>query len=167
VDIGCGIGYFTISMARLVGPAGSVTAVDLQPEMLAGVERRAEKVGVRERIRLHQADASSLSLGDLRPRSVQPGDLQPADLRSGGGFDFALTFWMVHEVPDQPGLFRQIREVLRPGGHLLLVEPMVHVPRRAYITTVATAEQAGFVRERAVRVAFSRGGLFTTGGARY
>jgi ubiquinone/menaquinone biosynthesis C-methylase UbiE len=53
VDIGCGIGYFTISMARLVGPAGSVTAVDLQPEMLAGVERRAEKVGVRERIRLH------------------------------------------------------------------------------------------------------------------
>lgn len=98
---------------------------------------------------------------------MQPGDLQPADLRSGGGFDFALTFWMVHEVSDQPGLFRQIREVLRPGGHLLLVEPMVHVPRRAYITTVATAEQAGFVRERAVRVAFSRGGLFTTGGARY
>ena len=42
LDVGCGIGYFTIPMAGMVGPSGSVTAVDLQPEMLAGVRRRAK-----------------------------------------------------------------------------------------------------------------------------
>ena len=41
LDVGCGIGYFTIPMAKLAGPSGNVTAVDLQPQMLAGVERRA------------------------------------------------------------------------------------------------------------------------------
>ena len=56
LDIGCGPGYFSLSMARLVGPQGRVIAADLQPEMLARVRAHAEKDGLLERITLHQCE---------------------------------------------------------------------------------------------------------------
>ena len=49
LDIGCGMGYFSIPLARLVGPEGKVICVDLQEQMLAGVRRRAERAGVADR----------------------------------------------------------------------------------------------------------------------
>ena len=47
VDIGCGMGFFTLPMADIVGTQGKVIAVDLQPEMLAGLKERASKAGCR------------------------------------------------------------------------------------------------------------------------
>jgi SAM-dependent methyltransferase len=46
VDIGCGMGCFTLGLAKLVGPGGKVIAVDLQEEMLAALGRRARKAGL-------------------------------------------------------------------------------------------------------------------------
>ena len=43
IDIGCGMGYFTLPMARLVGNSGRVIAVDLQAQMLDRLQRRAER----------------------------------------------------------------------------------------------------------------------------
>jgi ubiquinone/menaquinone biosynthesis C-methylase UbiE len=143
VDLGCGIGYFTIPMARLVGPAGSVTAVDLQPEMLAGVEKRARQSELLDRVSLHRADASGLHLAAT--------------------FDFALAFWVAHEVPDQLSLFNQIRLALRPGGRLLLVEPLGHVGRKAFFDTVGVAAQAGLVAADRPRVSLSRAVVLTVG----
>jgi ubiquinone/menaquinone biosynthesis C-methylase UbiE len=145
LDIGCGIGYFTIPLARLAGPSGCVTAVDLQAEMLAGVAKRAKRAGLSERIRLHQADASGLLLD--------------------GSFDFVLAFWMVHEVPDQAALFRQIRKVLDPGGRLLLVEPKGHVRRAAFDRTLATACDVGLVVSQTVGVRLSRAAVLTASGS--
>ncbi len=107
MDIGCGYGYYTIPMARLAGTSGSVTAADLQPEMLAGVRRRAEKAGLLSRIHLIQVDSSGLHLK--------------------GEFDFALAFWMVHEVADQEAFLGQIRSSLKPGSRFLMVEQRMHV----------------------------------------
>ena len=45
-DIGCGNGFYTLQMAKKVGPAGKVFAVDIQPEMLALLEERARAAGV-------------------------------------------------------------------------------------------------------------------------
>ena len=53
-DLGCGMGYFSLPLARLVGDDGKVTAVDLQPQMLDGVKRRADRAGLQNRIYLHQ-----------------------------------------------------------------------------------------------------------------
>jgi ubiquinone/menaquinone biosynthesis C-methylase UbiE len=144
LDIGCGIGYFTIPLAALTGPSGRVTAVDLQPEMLAGVAKRAKRAGLSDRIRLHQADVSGLRLD--------------------GSFDFALAFWMVHEVPDQAALFRQIQEVLNPGGRLLLVEPIGHVRRAAFDRTLETASDVGLAISKTVTVRLSRAALLTMSG---
>lgn len=135
LDLGCGIGFFAIPMARLVGPSGRVTAVDLQPEMLAGVKRRAEKAGVMSRVRLHLVDSAGLHLEDL--------------------FDFVLAFWMMHEVPDQKRMIKEIRGVLRGGGLFLLVEPKWHVKEAVFRRTVGIAKKAGFAQVREPRIFFS------------
>jgi ubiquinone/menaquinone biosynthesis C-methylase UbiE len=136
LDLGCGIGFFTIPMAKIVGPSGSVTAADLQPEMLAGVRRRAEKSGLLSRIRWHQVEASGLHFE--------------------AAFDFALAFWMVHEVPDQESLLRQIGRALKPGGRFLLVEPKGHVRQAAFDRTVGLAEKTGLTRDKPLDIFFSR-----------
>jgi ubiquinone/menaquinone biosynthesis C-methylase UbiE len=138
-DIGCGMGYFTILLARLLGVQGRVYAIDLQAEMLAGLKRRAAKAGVLERITLHQTPADRLEL----PQQV----------------DFALTFWMVHETPDPKVFLRQVRALLKPGGKLLLVEPVIHVRQAAYDRTVQAALSAGFVLLQPRPVGMSRAAL--------
>lgn len=136
LDIGCGYGYFTIPMARLAGASGSVTAADLQRQMLAGVKRRAEKAGLLERIRLHLVESSPLPFK--------------------GEFDFALAFWMIHEAPDQENLLDQIHLSLKPGGRFLLVEPKGHVKEDAFAQTVGVARSAGFSETCRLTIAFSR-----------
>jgi 2-polyprenyl-3-methyl-5-hydroxy-6-metoxy-1,4-benzoquinol methylase len=138
-DIGCGMGYFTIPLARLVGPAGRVLAIDLQERMLAGVRHRAQRAGVSERIQLCRAT--------------------PAGLGAEGPVDFALTFWMAHEVPDQRRFFAQIHALLKPGGRWLLAEPPMHVTAATFARSVATAVTAGFTTVAPPRIRLSRTAL--------
>jgi len=70
--------------------------------------------------------------------------------------DFALAFYMVHEVPDGEALLRQVAECLRPQGRLLLVEPIFHVPRAAFEATLRAAERAGLRVVAHPRIRFSR-----------
>lgn len=123
-DIGCGPGFFTIPMARLVGPAGKVLAVDLQPAMLDKVRAKARKEGMDDRIVLHRCPADSLGLDSP--------------------LDFALCFWMVHEVPSAEHLLAELRGLLEPGGSLLIAEPFAHVRRKCFDATVASAMKIGF-----------------------
>ncbi len=139
LDLGCGFGYFTIPMARLAGPSGTVVAVDLQAQNLARVRRRAERAGLAARIRLHRVEADALRLE--------------------GKFDFALAFWMVHEVPDQAPFLREVAAALMPGGRLAIVEPRLHVGREAFARTIATAERVGLAKLGDLTVSLSRGVL--------
>ena len=50
LDVGPGMGFFTIPAARMVGNSGRVIAVDLQEKMLKSLVKRAEKAGVAGRI---------------------------------------------------------------------------------------------------------------------
>jgi ubiquinone/menaquinone biosynthesis C-methylase UbiE len=65
VEAGCGMGYFTLPLARMVGAAGRVIAVDIQPKMLAVLSRRARKAGLSERIDIRAAEPESLGIADL------------------------------------------------------------------------------------------------------
>ena len=56
LEPGSGMGYFTLPLARMVGPEGRVVAVEIQPKMLAVLERRAHKAGLSQRIELRQAN---------------------------------------------------------------------------------------------------------------
>ena len=56
MDVGCGMGMFSIAMAKMVGAEGRVIAVDLQQKMLDVLRKRAEKAGVADRIQLHKCE---------------------------------------------------------------------------------------------------------------
>jgi ubiquinone/menaquinone biosynthesis C-methylase UbiE len=136
LDTGCGMGHFTIGMARLVGESGKVVAVDLQQKMLDVMMKRAGKAGLGERIVPRLCGPHALGLQD--------------------NFNFVCSFWMVHEVPDAGNFFREIYEHLLPGGCLLYTEPAFHVGEKAYRTMLAEAREQGFVRCAVPEVRFSR-----------
>ena len=140
MDVGCGMGVFSIAMARMVGESGLVIAVDLQQEMLDVLWRRAKKAGVADRIQLHKCEQDRLGV-----------DVQA---------DFALASMVVHEVPDQHRLLAEIHDCLKPGGKLLVAEPRVHVPGKAFRQTVAAAKELGFGMIEKLRVHWCRAMVF-------
>ena len=64
LEPGCGMGFFTLDLARLVGPKGKVVAVDLQEKMLAGLKRRARKAGLDGSIESRLVKADGMDVGD-------------------------------------------------------------------------------------------------------
>jgi 2-polyprenyl-3-methyl-5-hydroxy-6-metoxy-1,4-benzoquinol methylase len=145
LDVGPGIGFFTIPMARMAGDGGQVVAADIQPEMLDAIAKRAARAGVRERITL---------------RHVSPGMPEIE-----GSFDFILAFWMVHEVPDHTPFFSRLHELLAPGGRLLMVEPILHVGKYRFNAAVHAAESSGFSLADCPSIALSMSALFVGGKA--
>jgi ubiquinone/menaquinone biosynthesis C-methylase UbiE len=127
LEPGCGMGFFTLDLARMVGPTGRVVAVDLQEKMLAGLRRRAARAGLLDRIDVRLAQANRLGIADLASQ-----------------VDVALALHVIHEVPDAAGFFAEIAATLKPDGKLLFVEPRGHVSKDAFAASLALAEQAGF-----------------------
>jgi len=136
LEPGCGPGFFTLELADLVGPTGRVFATDLQEGMLALLRDRVRGTPLEPRITLVKSETDRV------------GATEPVD--------FALAFYMVHEVPDQAGFFRQVRGVLKPGGKLLLVEPkLFHVSKEAWARTLGTAASCGFAAAAGPKLGFS------------
>ncbi|MBU2499128.1 MAG: class I SAM-dependent methyltransferase [Proteobacteria bacterium] len=140
VDLGCGMGYFSIAMAEIVGENGLVIAVDIQQKMLDVVARRASSRGVRDRIQLHRCESDAIGL----TRRV----------------DFALTFWMVHEVPNKGRFMGQVRSLLKPGGKYLLVEPKFHIGAAKFENILQDAASGGFETLSSPAIALSRAVLY-------
>jgi ubiquinone/menaquinone biosynthesis C-methylase UbiE len=139
-DLGCGPGYFTLPLARLVGENGRVIAVDLQEQMLGRVSSKANRAGLLPRIRLQQCTLEQLGVNEP--------------------IDFAVAFWMVHEVPDEDAFLREVCAMLKPGGKFLLVEPVVHVMAGKFQRTVEKACAAGLFPLAEPKIKISRAVLF-------
>ena len=139
LEPGCGMGFFTIDLAQLVGPHGRVVAIDIQPRMLAGLGRRARRAGVTDRI-----DA----------RLARPGGLGTDDL--DGRVGFCLAFAMVHELTDPGRFLSEIHHVLEPGGRMLVAEPRGHVTETAFAVTLDLAAAVGFAVKPGPAIRFSR-----------
>lgn len=109
LEPGCGMGFFTLELARRVGSSGRVVAVDLQQKMLDGLRRRAKRAGLLDRLDIRRTEVDTLGVADL-----------------GGRIDFALAFYVVHELPNPSGFFQEVHDSLRSKGRLLIVEPRAH-----------------------------------------
>jgi ubiquinone/menaquinone biosynthesis C-methylase UbiE len=140
LDVGCGMGFFSIGLAKLVGNMGCVIAADVQPKMLAVMQKRSEKIGVSSIIRLHRSEPNNLGV-----------DTQ---------VDFILAFWMVHEVPDLKLFFHQIRSCLKPNGRILIAEPKFHVSSKRFQEIVFEAQELGLNFCEMPSIRFSRSAVF-------
>lgn len=128
LEPGPGMGFFTIELARMVGPKGRVIAVDVQERMLRVLKKKARKAGLSSRIDARPVPGESMELGDLA-RSV----------------DFTLAHAVVHEIPSCENFFREAAAACRSGASMLLVEPAGHVGNAEFDEELRLAGQAGFV----------------------
>ena len=124
IDLGCGPGRLTIPVARRIGPAGEVTAFDIQAGMLQRVRTKAaaENLG---NIRFVQGRAGEGNLG-------------------AGPFDRALLVTVLGEIPDQQAALAEIFDRLKPGGLLSVTEVIAdpHFQTRGHVAAVA--QSVGF-----------------------
>jgi ubiquinone/menaquinone biosynthesis C-methylase UbiE len=101
-DIGAGVGYMSLRMARRVGPAGKVYANDLQPAMLDRLRQNAAKAGIGNVVTV---------VGDVADPKL------PANT-----MDLVLLGDVYHEFSQPQHMLRKIRETLKPDGRLVLLE---------------------------------------------
>jgi SAM-dependent methyltransferase len=126
LEPGSGMGFFTLELARLVGPGGRVVAVDIQPQMLASLKRRAARSGLSARVDARLAAPDSMGVADL-----------------AGSVDLVLAFAMVHELPPGNSFFTEAALAMKSGGHLLFAEPAGHVNDTDFQTQLTAAGRAG------------------------
>lgn len=125
LDLGCGMGFFSINGAKIVGKNGKVFSVDIQKKMLDVVIKNAKKNHVQDIITTHLSEPGNINL----------------DIKA----DFALAMWMVHETPNIEEFFKQVKKLLKPNAKLLVVEPtFFHVPKKLVAEEIELAEKAGF-----------------------
>ena len=134
-DIGCGMGYFSIGLAKIVKESGKVIAVDLQGKMLEKMEKRAKKKGVGAVI--HPIQCNEHDIGISEP------------------LDFALAFWMAHETPDVERFFDQVYQALKPGGLFFITEPRFHVKVEDFGRELEFSAKVGFEVKEEPLVKFS------------
>ena len=101
-DIGAGSGYITEKLAARVGSAGMVFANDVQPQMLEMLARRLEK--------------KRISNVTLVQGTIDDPKLAPASV------DLELMVDVYHEFSRPQAMLRRLREALKPGGRLVLLE---------------------------------------------
>jgi ubiquinone/menaquinone biosynthesis C-methylase UbiE len=136
-DMGCGNGFYTLQLARMVGPRGLVYAVDIQPEMLQMLVRNAADAG----------------LTNIRPVLGTPIDPRlPA-----AAIDMVLCVDVYHEFSHPEAMLEKIKGSLAEDGQLVLVEfrgedpavPIKPLHKMTKAQVRAELEPAGFefVRE--------------------
>lgn len=121
LDLGCGPGRLTIPLAQQIGPAGEVTAVDIQPGMLRRAENKAQAANLTN-IRFVQAAAGEGKL----PHNT---------------FDRALLVTVLGEIPDREAALKEIYDALKLGGILSVTEIILdpHFQRRETVLRLANA----------------------------
>ena len=108
-DLGCGNGFYTIPLAKMVGEQGSVLAVDIQPEML----------------RLLEARAAEAQLKNIKPILGTLIDPKLPD----AGVDLVLLVDVYHEFSHPEHMLQSIRKSLKPTGRVALVEFRLEDPK--------------------------------------
>jgi ubiquinone/menaquinone biosynthesis C-methylase UbiE len=119
LEIGPGIGYYSLDVAARVGTAGRLVCLDVQRGMLAETRRRLDSAG--RPARFVRASAVALPF-------------------ASGSFDRALLITVLGEIPDRPGALREIHRVLRPEGRLSVSEQL---PDPDFVTVAALRSELG------------------------
>ena len=105
LDIGCGAGVDAIIAAKLTGPSGTVTGIDLVPEMLARASENARLAGV-DNVTFRESSAEQLPFPD-------------------NSFDVVISNGVFNLVVDKVKALGEVLRVLKPGGRFMLADQVL------------------------------------------
>lgn len=103
-DIGCGIGYFSIPAADVIGPKGIVYALDVQKEMIEELDKKIAENGI-ENIRTVITGKYNFKLED-------------------DSVSYAFICTVLHEIDDGIAFINETKRILAEGGKIAIVEWM-------------------------------------------
>ncbi|MCX5735096.1 MAG: methyltransferase domain-containing protein [candidate division NC10 bacterium] len=142
LDVGPAMGFFTLPLARLVGPSGRVICVEIQERMLSALLRRARRATLAGHIEARVCNAESLQVADLAHT-----------------IDFVLAFAVVHEVGNVTRFFGEVQSVLTPRGRVLFAEPRGHVSAQAFQESLSVAKRNGLHQTESVKISRSHAAI--------
>jgi arsenite methyltransferase len=108
LDLGSGAGTDSLVAAQMVGPAGSVTGIDMTPEMLATARAAAAELGATN-AEVVEAEAERLPFPDE-------------------SFDVVISNGVIDLTPDKDAVFAEIFSVLAPGGRIQIADVTIQKP---------------------------------------
>lgn len=104
-DVGAGSGWFTVRLARRVGPNGTVYATDVQSEMVSAISRRVQREGLTNVI------------------TVVGKEDDPNFPRAAiGKLDAILMVGVYHEIEDRVTMLKNLAAALKPGGRIGVID---------------------------------------------
>ena len=108
LDLGSGAGMDSLVAAQMVGPSGSVTGIDMTPEMVAKARGSVAEMGL-DTVTIVEGSAEQLPFDDA-------------------SFDVVISNGVIDLIPDKDAVFSEITRVLRPGGHIQLADVTIQNP---------------------------------------
>jgi ubiquinone/menaquinone biosynthesis C-methylase UbiE len=141
LDLGCGPGFFTVEIAKMLVDSGKVIAADLQEGMLEKLIHKIKGTELEQKIEIHKCEDNKIGIAEK--------------------VDFILAFYMIHEVPDQDRLFEELRSILNANGRILIIEPKFHVSKKSFEDMINRLEKNGFEITDNPKVFISRSVLLT------
>jgi arsenite methyltransferase len=108
LDVGSGAGMDTLVAAQMVGPTGSVTGIDMTPEMVVKARGSVAEMGLGN-VTIVEGSAEHLPFDDAT-------------------FDVVISNGVIDLIPDKDAVFSEITRVLRPGGRIQLADVTIQNP---------------------------------------
>lgn len=136
LDLGCGPGFFTTEIARMLDGSGKVIAADLQNGMLEKVIQKITGSDIERLVQVHKCQEKSLNLIDK--------------------VDFILAFYTFHEMRFLDKLIDEIKLLLKPEGTIFIAEQKFHVPKSTFGDIIDKMRKKGFEITEQPKVFLSR-----------
>ena len=124
LDLGCGTGYFTLEIAKLLNNNGKVIASDVQKGMLELLKQKLRNSELKRLIEIHNSQENTLCLTER--------------------VDFILAFYSFHEMKYIDSIIHDLTRIVKPETKIFISEQKLHVSKNTFNKIIAKMENSGF-----------------------